>query len=95
MAKARKDHKVSSTTKSPSPRKTDMSSGLFVVHKQIGLKIRGYRESNKWLQSDLADSSGLPVRTIGRIERAEVDVRLSTLYKVARSLGIRLEDLLL
>ena len=71
-----------------------MSSGFFVVHKQIGLKIRGHRESKNWFQSDLAVSSGLPVRTIGRIERGEVDVRLSTLRKVAKSLGISLKDLL-
>ena len=94
MAKARKDHKVSKTTESPSPRRTDMSSGFFAVHKKVGLKIRLIREMKSLFQSDLSASSGLPVRTIGRIERGEVDVRLSTLRKVAKSLGISLKDLL-
>jgi len=71
-----------------------MSSGFFAVHKQIGVNIRGLREAKSWFQSDLAKAAGLPVRTIGRIERGEVDVRLSTLRRVAMSLGINLKELL-
>lgn len=71
-----------------------MSSRFFAVHKQIGLNIRGLREAKSWIQRDLAEAAGLPVRTIGRIERGEVDVRFSTLRRVAKSLGIHLKELL-
>ena len=71
-----------------------MSSGFFVVHKQIGVTIRGLREAKSWFQSDLAKAAGLPVRTIGRIERGEVDVRLSTLRRVAKAFGIHIKELL-
>lgn len=71
-----------------------MSSGFFAAHKQVGIKIREHRDAKNWFQSDLAKSAGLPVRTIGRIERGEVDVRLSTLRRVAKSLGIHLKELL-
>lgn len=59
----------------------------------IGKNIREFREARQWLQRDLADAAGLPVRTVGRIERGEVDVRLSTLEKIAKALKCQLKDL--
>ena len=59
----------------------------------VGLAIKQLREKRGWYQRDLAKSAGLPVRTIGRIERCEVDVRLSTLTKIARALGKKAKDL--
>ena len=58
-----------------------------------GQKIRSIREKMGLLQRELADSAGAPVRTIGRIERGEVDVRLGTLKKIADALGVSLRDL--
>jgi transcriptional regulator with XRE-family HTH domain len=46
------------------------------------------------LQRELADAAELPVRTIGRIERGEVDVRLSTLARIAAALGVSPRDFL-
>jgi transcriptional regulator with XRE-family HTH domain len=66
---------------------------LFVVNDAgavVGDRIRQLRASKKLLQRDLARDAGVPVRTIGRIERGEVDVRLSTLTKIARALGMSL-----
>ena len=60
---------------------------------RLGLRIRILREQKGWLQRDLAKEADLPVRTIGRIERGEVDVRLSTLAKIAGALGISIEQL--
>ncbi len=60
----------------------------------VGKKIRTARERKGWLQSDLAKATGLTVRTVGRIERGEVDVRLSTLTKIARALGTSVSELL-
>ena len=61
---------------------------------QIGERIRALREGRGWFQRDLAKASKLPVRTIGRIERGDVDVRLSTLDRIAKALGESLKNLL-
>ena len=45
------------------------------------------------LQRELAETAELPVRTVRRIELGEVDVRVSTLEKIARALGCELKDL--
>jgi transcriptional regulator with XRE-family HTH domain len=60
----------------------------------LGDRIRVLREARDWLQRELAQAAGLPLRTIGRIERGEVDVRLSTLSKIATALGVPLKELL-
>ncbi len=60
----------------------------------MGERIRVLRESRGWLQRELAKAAALPVRTIGRIERGEVDVRLSTLAKIAAALGVSLKELM-
>lgn len=60
----------------------------------IGSRIKECRESRQWLQRDLAQHAGVPVRTIGRIERGEVDVRISTLSKIAKALGVSIRDIL-
>ena len=64
------------------------------LEQQIGESIRALRESKGLFQKDLAKSAGLPIRTIGRIERGEVDVRLSTLTRIAKALSSRTKDLL-
>jgi len=61
----------------------------------IGNKIRQERQKREWLQRDLSVQTGLPVRTIGRIERGEVDVRIGTLKKIADALGVAISDLVL
>ena len=59
-----------------------------------GERIRAKRESKGLLQRELAAAADLPLRTIGRIERGEVDVRLSTLAKIAVALGVPLKELM-
>lgn len=61
---------------------------------KVGEKIRSLRQKKGMLQRELAQKAGVPVRTIGRIERGEVDVRLSTLAKIATALGISIRTLL-
>jgi transcriptional regulator with XRE-family HTH domain len=61
---------------------------------QIGNRIRELREQKGWFQKDLAQAARLPVRTIGRIERGEVDPRLSTLARLANALGMKPKDFL-
>jgi transcriptional regulator with XRE-family HTH domain len=62
------------------------------INPEVGSRIRVAREAKGWSQRDLAQAACLPVRTIGRIERGEVDVRLSTLAKIAKALGRDLRD---
>lgn len=64
------------------------------IEQQIGERIRAKRDEKSWFQKDLAKAARLPVRTIGRIERGEVDVRLSTLQKIAKALGVNLKNLI-
>ncbi len=67
---------------------------MAVTEKHVGRCIRDLREAKAWFQKDLAKASRLPIRTIGRIERGEVDVRLSTLTRIAKALGRSVKDLL-
>jgi transcriptional regulator with XRE-family HTH domain len=64
------------------------------LEQQIGDRIRALRDGKGWFQKDLAKAARLPVRTIGRIERGEVDVRLSTLHRIAKALGQPLDSLI-
>lgn len=64
------------------------------LEQHIGERIRAFRETKVWFQKDLAKAARLPIRTIGRIERGEVDVRLSTLNRIAKALGQDAKDLL-
>lgn len=60
----------------------------------LGQSIKELRDQRDWLQRDLAKAAGLPIRTIGRIERGDVDVRLSTLTKIAEALRVSAKELL-
>jgi transcriptional regulator with XRE-family HTH domain len=61
---------------------------------EVGERVRQLRDARGLLQRQLAFSAGLPLRTIGRIERGEVDVRLSTITKIADALGVPLKALM-
>jgi XRE family transcriptional regulator, regulator of sulfur utilization len=61
--------------------------------RQIGQIIYKLRLEREWLQRELAIKAHLPVRTIGRIERGEVNVRVATLAKIARALDVPVKDL--
>lgn len=63
------------------------------IIKNTGNRIRKTREKQDLVQRELAEKAGVPVRTIGRIERGEVDVRLGTLKKIADALELTVRDL--
>ena len=75
-----------------------MSFGFLFLMKaasiKIGREIKQFRLKRDWRQADLATVANLPTRTIGRIERGEVDVRISTLAKIAKALGTTPKNLL-
>ncbi len=59
----------------------------------LGAKIRAEREARDWRIEDLASASKCSFRTIYRIEKGE-PVRLDTVAKIARALGVTLSELL-
>jgi uncharacterized Tic20 family protein len=60
----------------------------------IAKKIIHFRKLKGITQEILAETTGLNVRTIQRIEAGEVDPRLYTLKSIADALGVNLEELL-
>jgi len=61
---------------------------------QLGERVRRLREQRGWSQEGFAHEVGLGRSFAGAIERGEKDVRLSTLTKLARALGVSLSQLL-
>jgi transcriptional regulator with XRE-family HTH domain len=61
---------------------------------QLGERVRRLREQRGWSQEGFAHEGGLGRSFAGAIERGEKDVRLSTLTKLARALGVSLSQLL-
>jgi transcriptional regulator with XRE-family HTH domain len=57
------------------------------AQKQLGQNIRTRREKDGLTQEDLAAMCDLHPTEIGRLERGERDIRLSSLMRVARGLG--------
>jgi DNA-binding XRE family transcriptional regulator len=61
---------------------------------QLGERVRRLREQRGWSQEGFAHEGGLGRSFAGAIERGEKDIRLSTLTKLARALGVSLSQLL-
>jgi transcriptional regulator with XRE-family HTH domain len=61
---------------------------------QLGERVRQLREARGWSQEGFAHEGGLGRSFAGAIERGEKDIRLSTLLKLARALGVSLSQLL-
>jgi transcriptional regulator with XRE-family HTH domain len=64
------------------------------LRQQLGEELRVARTSAGLGQRGAAQAAGMSHTQLGRIERGEVDVRLSTLAKIARALRISVRDLL-
>lgn len=62
--------------------------------KEIGNKIREVRKKKGLAQEELADASGINLRTIQRIENNESEPRGKTLHLICDVLGINAEDIL-
>jgi DNA-binding XRE family transcriptional regulator len=60
---------------------------------KLGKRVRALRLDQGWTQEELAHRSGLNRSYMSEVERGRSDVSLSTLQKIARSLGISLAEL--
>ena len=56
--------------------------------KSLGVQIRKIREQKNLSQQGLADLCNMPKSTIARAERAEVNVTIRTLIKIANAIEI-------
>ena len=70
----------------------DISEDKFL--QEVGLLIKKLREQKGLSQEDLANDCNIPKSQIGRIERAEINTTIRTLYKISSALGIAPIDLL-
>ena len=60
----------------------------------VAANVRTLRNRAGWSQEALADAAGLHRTYIGAIERAEKNLTLATLDRVAAALGVKPIDLL-
>jgi transcriptional regulator with XRE-family HTH domain len=60
---------------------------------KLGERVRHLREERGWSQEGFAHEGQLGRSFTGAIERGEKDVRLSTLMKLAKTLGVSLSQL--
>ena len=67
---------------------------MIDINKKVGLNIRNYRKKKNLSQEQLAFKAGLHRAYIGQIERGEKNIGVRNLYKIAKSLGIKTQDLL-
>lgn len=60
---------------------------------KLGKRVRELRLEKRYSQEGFADVAKLDRAGYGRIERGEVDLRLSTLERLAKALKISVADL--
>ena len=61
--------------------------------KQIGKNIRKYRLKKGFTQLDLAATCGFEESSIGRLENGNTNPTIKTLLKIAKALGVKLNEL--
>lgn len=60
----------------------------------FGENVRKYRKKLNISQEELADKANLHRTYIGMIERAEKNITILNMEKIANALGVKIEDLL-
>lgn len=63
------------------------------INKKVGNIIRFYRETQGYTQNDFAEECQISRAYYGRIERGEHSITLETCEKIAKTLGISIEQL--
>lgn len=64
------------------------------ISKEVGKRIRLYREKRGWTQEQLAFEADLHRAYIGQLERGEKVVGIENLQKIAKTLNIKMAKLL-
>ncbi len=72
-------------------------SKMEIVEKKFitnfGFQVRKIRVSKNLSQEMLANDANVPINQIGRIERAEINTSLVTIYRIAKALDISIQEL--
>ena len=63
------------------------------INKQLGMRIKYLRSQRKWSQEDLALEAGVNKNYLSDLERGSRNPTVKVLDKIAKSLGITLEEL--
>ncbi len=63
------------------------------LHRVIGETMRGLRKDRGLTLKQMARRTGLSVSLLSQIERAESSASISSLYKIATALDVRIQDL--
>lgn len=61
--------------------------------KNYNIKLLTERAKHKITQKDLADKAGISRQEFCLIETGQVDPKLTTSMKIARALGVKVEDI--
>ena len=69
-------------------------SSLQQTAKALGARIRQLRKKKGWTQDEFAVICEIHRSHMGKIERGETNLRLSTLVVLAKNLDVRVEELL-
>jgi transcriptional regulator with XRE-family HTH domain len=64
------------------------------ILRHFGDNVRKLRKAKGWSQEELGNKAGLHRTYIGSIERSERNVSLLNIERIARSLGVKIKDLL-
>ncbi|WP_420236596.1 helix-turn-helix domain-containing protein [Telmatobacter bradus] len=63
------------------------------IAEEVGKKIRHLRTSKHIYQADLAVEADISREHLSRVESGHVDANLGTLYRIAKALGVTMEQL--
>ena len=63
-------------------------------NKTLALQVKSLRKRNGFSQEELAETSGLSLRTIQRIENGETESRGDTLKRLANALNVTPDELI-
>jgi transcriptional regulator with XRE-family HTH domain len=66
----------------------------FPHRRILGQQIRTYRKQALLTQEKLAEKASLSYKYLGEVERGDVNVSLDSLMRIAKSLKVRLRDLI-
>lgn len=61
---------------------------------RVGLRVTELRGEKGWTQEELGHRAGLHRAYIGQVERGEKNIGLRNLEKIAKGLGVKVQDLL-
>jgi len=65
----------------------------MAARKTVGFNIKKFRTAKNWSQEKLSIRSKISHNYLSQIERGEVNVSLEYLERIAKSLGVEMENL--